>query len=461
MKGFKSRDVTSLGHQIRGEVFTRGTHGYRREVSGFNLLTASSPDLVVVPEDEADVQAILRWAAEHDCTVHPQATGHGAYRPLEAGMLLKTTRLNRLAIDQEAQRFTVGAGLTWQDVVPELHAAGLMAVSGSAATVSVVGLLLGGGIGPLSRTLGVASDYAESFRVVNAAGEVLVADAEHHPDLFWALRGGKVGLGVVTEATVRAVPLSHVYGGGLFFGAEDMDRLAHAWLDWVTDLPDAVNSSIAFLRLPPEAPGPLGGATVLHLRFAYVDIEASHDELRDQGEAYLAPLRALGTPIIDTIGLLPGDRLAEIHADPTDPVPVWEWGDMLESADHDLIEHLVGQVGGKAQSVLTAVELRRLGGALVRDDLSPSAVGGTRAAFSLLVLGVAIKPVAPLVAVETAGHMIRDLVQPWSASEINYHWAGYPTPEVFINRLWPAETAERLSEVRSRYDPNRLFEFGN
>lgn len=461
MKATTDHDVTELRGEVRGDVFVRGTDGYHHEVRGFNLLSPTNPDLVVVPENEADVQAAVRWAATNAITVHPQATGHGAYRQLDHGMLLKTSRLTGFDVDSSAGRYTVGAGLTWRDVLPSLHAAGLAAVSGSAATVGVIGLLLGGGIGPLSRTLGIAADYVESFRVVDATGAVLVVDAEHNQDMFWALRGGKVGLGVVTEATVRAVPLSHVYGGGLFFGVSDMDRLAHAWLDWAADLPEAVNSSIAFLRLPPDLPAPLGGTAVLHVRFAYVDAGASHDELRELGEEHLAALRALGTPIVDTIDLLPSDRVAEIHAEPTGPLPIWEWGDMLDAVDHDLIDLLTERVGGHAESVLTTVELRRLGGAIAREPFTPSAVGGRRAAFSLLALGVPIEPVAPPEAVEAAGHAIRDLAGPWRAAEVNYHWAGHPTAEVFAGRLWPAEAAGRLAEVRSEYDPDQLFEFGH
>lgn len=461
MTAASALDPNDLARRLSGDVHIPGDPDYSREVSGFNLLTVSRPDLVVVPADEADVQATVRWAVEHGLTVHPEATGHGAYRPLEGGVMLKTHRLNHLTVDAENQRFTAGAGLTWQDVLPSLQAAGLAAVTGSSATVSVVGLLLGGGIGPLSRTLGVAADYAEAFRVVDATGAVLVVDEHHHQDLFWALRGGKVGLGIVTEATVRAVPMTHVYGGSLFYAAEDVDAMAHAWLDWAADLPEAANTSIAILRLPPEAPAPLGGATVLHVRFAYVDPDAMHPELREHGAALLAPLRKNREPMIDAIDLLPVDRVAEIHSDPTEPMPVWEWGDMLAAVDHALLDGITERAGGGVDSTLVVVELRLLGGAIARDPKLPSAVGARGAPFSLLTLGVPIDPVAPLSVVAAEGHAIAELARPQSFPEINYHWAGHPSPEVFAQRLWHPSTGERLAEIRARVDPDRVFEFGN
>lgn len=43
----------------------------------------------------------------------PQATGHGAYRPLDHGMLLTTKRLDHLRVNAEAHTRTMGAGLAW------------------------------------------------------------------------------------------------------------------------------------------------------------------------------------------------------------------------------------------------------------------------------------------------------------------------------------------------------------
>lgn len=454
--------VDELRGAITGTVYARGEEGYAVEIGGFNLLSPNNPDLVVTPADEAEVQTVVRWAAQHGTTVHPQATGHGAYRQLDSGVLLKTSRLDRLDVDADNARFTMGAGLRWMDILPSLHAAGLGAVTGSAKTVGAVGLVLGGGIGPVGRTLGMAADWVRGFRVVTGAGDILVATPDENDDLFWALRGGKVGLGVVTEMTVQAPRMPFVYGGGIFYAEADIDRLAHAWLDWVETLPESANTSFAILRLPPDLPAPLGGATVFHVRFAYVEVGAGEDELAERGEAIFSTWRAIaGDGILDTVGILPSDRIGEIHSEPEGPLPIWEWGDFLGRVDHELIDVLVENVGGGVVSPLATVEVRFHGGALARDPEYPSAIGGRREPFTLLVLGVPIDGIAPWEVVEAAGYAIRDRLTTYSGSEVNYNWAGHPTASIFAHRLWSAENAERLRAIRAAHDPAGVFEFGN
>lgn len=455
-------DIDGLRASLRGEVFLPGEPGFVDNVGGFNLLSPTSPELVVVVADEADVQTTVRWAVANGQTVHPQLTGHGAYRTLDHGILLKTQRLNGLTVDADAATFTIGAGLRWIDVVPELHRHGLGAVTGSAKTVGAVGLLLGGGIGPLGRSLGMASDWIRSIRVVDGRGDVLVASPVENEDLFWALRGGKVGLGVVTEMTIAAPRMPHVYGGGLFYAAADIARVAHEWADWIEDVPESMNTSIAILRLPPEVPPPLGGAPVLHVRFAYVEVGLSDEELISAGEAALTRWRArAGAPILDTVGLLPSDRIAEIHAEPEGPLPVWEWGDFIDRIDHELVDVLLLHSGGDCASPLVTVEVRMLGGAIARPGEHPDAVGGRSQPFSVLVLGVPDDAAAPWAVVEAAGHTIRDALVGYSGPEVNYNWANHPSAETFRSRLWPAATARRLAEIRARRDPHGVFEHGN
>src|SRR3546814_10021891 len=190
MGALRDNAVDKLRRAITGTVYRRGEEGYAVEIGGFNLLSPNNPDLVVTPADEAEVQTVVRWARANGVTVHPRATGHGAYRQLDSGLLLKTRRLDSLVVDAENARFTLGAGLAWKDIVPALHAAGLGAVTGSAKTVGAVGLMLGGGIGPLGRTLGMAADWVRGFRVVDGTGDVLVVTPTENEDLCWARRGG-------------------------------------------------------------------------------------------------------------------------------------------------------------------------------------------------------------------------------------------------------------------------------
>src|SRR5690349_3940365 len=99
MPSASSTAIADLRAAISGPVHLRGEEGYAEHVAGFNILSPNNPDLVVVPQDEAEVQAAVRWAVANGFTVHPQATGHGAYRVLDQGMLLKTTALDHISVD--------------------------------------------------------------------------------------------------------------------------------------------------------------------------------------------------------------------------------------------------------------------------------------------------------------------------------------------------------------------------
>lgn len=96
---------------------------------------------------------------------------------------------------------------------------GLSALHGSATDAGVVGYTLGGGLPLLGRAYGFASDLVRSLQVVTPDGTLHETDADHEPDLFWALRGGKGNVGVVTSLVTGLVPLSHVVGGGIYCAA--------------------------------------------------------------------------------------------------------------------------------------------------------------------------------------------------------------------------------------------------
>ena len=126
-----------------------------------------------------------------------------------------------------------------------------MGVRGSAAQVGVVGYTLGGGLGWLSRLHGLAANSVLAAEVVTADGELVRADRDNEPDLFWALRGGGGSFGVVTALEFSLYPLTEAYAGMIAWPAERGAEVIQAYLDWIRELPDEMTAWVRFLTLPP------------------------------------------------------------------------------------------------------------------------------------------------------------------------------------------------------------------
>jgi hypothetical protein len=449
-----SRGATdALGSQLSGPLFLRGDEKLAAEVAAFNAAVSHTPDVVVGATSAADVAAAVRFAAQHGLHVTVQATGHGAALPITSGMLITTSRLDALSLDPATRVASIGAGLRWRSVVAAGAQHGLAPITGSSPGVGAIGYTLGGGAGPLGRTYGFSSDYVRGFEVVTADGQIRRADKTQHDDLFWALCGGKGGLGIVTSMDFELVPLKTLYGGGLFYAVEHIEPALRAWVDWTKQLPDTVNSSVALIRFPQldAIPAPLRGKTVLHLRYAFIGDAA-------EGARHLAPLRAAAPVMIDGVKEMPADAIGTIHNDPPGPLPSWVRGMLLKSIDQDFINAILPIIGPTQQVPLVAVEMRHLGGAFARAPEGGDAVGGRGSAYTFSVVGAPVPNLFATVLPQLADRVTM-AIGPWISPETNVNFA-YPfLSAAHYASTWPADARTRLERIRAKYDPTGVFTF--
>src|SRR5204862_8361977 len=122
----------------------------------------------------------------------PQATAQNQapLGAMEDLLLVNVSRLQDVHVDPGAKSVRVGAGVKWDRVAPRLSAHGLAGLHGSSPDVGIAGYSLGGGMGWLARKHGLQSNAVTALEIVTAEHGFLRVDHEHHPDLFWALRGG-------------------------------------------------------------------------------------------------------------------------------------------------------------------------------------------------------------------------------------------------------------------------------
>ena len=446
-------DLDRLTSLVRGPVFGPGDPGLAAELATHNLTYPIRPAVTVGALDAADVSAAVRWAADHGRRVAVHATGHGSVGPVDGAVLISTRRMDTLRVDPAARTATVGAGVRFSSVIEATTPHGLAPLNGSTSHAGVVGYTVGGGVGPMGRRYGFAADHVRRFEIVTADGRRRQVDADHEPELFWAVRGGKGNFGIVTELDFDLLPVGRLYGGGLFYPGEHAAAVLHRYREWVATLSERTTTSIALLRLPPlpTIPEPLRGRFVVQLRVAHLGHAG-------EGVPMLAPMRRVAPPIIDGVSEIPYAAVDSIHGDPTDPVPSFDRGTALAQLPAAAVDAMLAVAGPGVDVPLIVVELRHLGGALARPAAVPNAVAGRDAAFSLLALGPMAGPLVDVVPALTQS--VIDAVAPWSTGGALLNFLG-PADEHRVRSLWGSADRQRLAGVKSAVDPTNVFSFGS
>ena len=166
-------------------------------------------------------------------------------------LLVNVSRLQEVRVDPGARSVRVGAGVKWDRVAPRLSAHGLAGLHGSSPDVGIAGYSLGGGMGWLARKHGLQTNAVTALELVTADGELIRVDAEHEPELFWALRGGGGNFGIVTAIEFDVVEVDELYAGAYFFAFERADEVLHTWNAMRHSFPDELMSWASLLHFPP------------------------------------------------------------------------------------------------------------------------------------------------------------------------------------------------------------------
>ncbi len=446
-------DIDALRRNVAGPVLAPDEPGFAAEIATFNLAIVHTPQIVVGATSAADVAAAVTWASDRRLPIAVQGAGHGAVAGVHDALLVSTSRLSDVTVDPDRRLARVGAGARWADVLAAAAPHGLAGVSGSATSVGVVGFVLGGGMGPLSRQYGFGADLVRSIELVTPDGQIVVADEHTNPDLFWALRGGKGNFGIVTAIELELVPVTDIYGGAVFFAGHSARDVLHSFRTWAPTLPDQAGTSIALLRLPPSPllPPQLSGQFVVQLRFSFTGSEA-------EGRELLAPMLAAGEVLIQGVTAMPYTAVDSIHQDPTEPMPVWEKGILLRDLGVETVEAVLSSAGPDVASPIAMVEIRLMGGALGRQARVPNAVSGREGTYSVLALGV----LAPGIEAEVprAGTALISALTSWSTGTALVNWLGAADPHE-VARAWTPDVYRRLSEIKRNVDPQHLLRFGH
>ena len=437
-----------LRRRLTGEVHVPGEPSYDTLVAPWNLAVAMRPAAVVAPRTAQDVVATVRFAGDHGLTAGVQATGHGAVASLAGHLLVSTGALDEVSVHPEGWA-RVGAGVKWSRVIEAVAPHGLAPLNGSTSDVGVVGYTTGGGVGPMARTYGLAADRVRAFDVVTGDGVLRRVTPTEHPELFFALRGGKGAAGIVTAVEFDLVHLPTFYGGAVYFDAADAARVIDRWRGWCDALPEQATTSFALFQLPPlpEVPSQLAGRMTLGVRLVWTG-EPGH------GARLLDEIRGVAPVVLDDAGVKPYTAVDSVHADPVDPMPIVDPAMLLTDFTAATAAQLLAVAGPGSGSPQVLVEVRQLGGAYAREGRHPSAFVHRAARYSLLAVGMAPDPTA----LPHARRLFAALAD-WDTGGI---WPNFGPPHdaATARRAYDAPTLARLAAVTRTYDPHGVLQAG-
>jgi FAD/FMN-containing dehydrogenase len=436
--------VADFRRALRGEVITADHDGYEQARRVWNGNIDRRPALVARCVAVADVQRAVELAATHNLRLSVRGGGHSApgYGTNDGGLVIDLSRLKDVSVDAVARTARAEGGVLWREFDHETQAFGLASTGGTVSNTGVAGLTVGGGLGWLMGTHGLAIDNLLSVEVVTADGRVRRASADEHPDLFWALRGGGGNYGVVTSLEFRLHRVSQVLGGLVIYPLDQARAVLRFYRDFCSTLPDEAEAYAALLTAPQGMP-------VAALMLGY------NGPIPD-GERILAPARQFGNPIADLVAPMPycvrQTMLDDPHA--THGLQRYWRSAFTERILDDTVDLLV-DAASRFSSTLSALIFFYMHGAATRVPASNTAFAARQPQWDFDAIGQWTEPA------ESARHIswVRAL---WDEIEPNLLATAY------VNHLSPDDRPEkvrasfgenygRLRQLKRVWDPTNLF----
>jgi len=287
--------VDHLRQQFSGQVLQPGDSGYDEARRVHNGLIDKRPAVIARCQTTADVVDAVKFGRDHALEVSVRGGGHNvAGRAVtEGGLMIDLAPMKGIFVDPSGQTVRAQGGVIWREFNRAAHLHGLATTGGVVSTTGIGGLTLGGGIGWLMGRYGLAIDNLLAVELVTAHGDVLTVTDESDPELLWGLRGGGGNFGIATSLQYRAYPITTVLGGIVAYPLGDAVAVFDAVRDVAAGLPDDCIVAAGLV------PAPDGSGHKI------VAVAVCHCGEMGQAERDLAPLRSIGSPLVDLIQPMP------------------------------------------------------------------------------------------------------------------------------------------------------------
>ncbi len=301
MTNVPSRKIEELKSGFEGEVLLPGDAAYESARRIWNAMIDKHPALIARCATTADVVRGVNFARDNGLLLAVRGGGHNiaGNAMCDDGIVIDLSPMKAAHVNPGMRRVTVEGGATLADLDAATQAHGLATPVGINSTTGIAGLTLGGGFGWLSRKYGMTVDNLESAEVVTAAGEVVIASATEHPDLFWALRGGGGNFGVVTRFEFRLHPVGpDVLSGLVVYPLSEAKGVLQQYRAFIATAPEELSVWAILRQAPPLPflPEKVHGTGIIALALIYAGEPK-------QGEPLIEPLRTFATPLGEHVGV--------------------------------------------------------------------------------------------------------------------------------------------------------------
>ncbi len=358
--------------------------------------------------------------------------------------MIEFSKMKAINIDVLKQTATAQPGVLWKEFDEATQKHGLATTGGTVSDTGIAGLTLGGGLGWLMCKHGTTCDNLLSAEVVTATGEVLQADKDNNPDLFWAIRGGGGNFGVVTCFQFQLHRVSPtVVGGMILYPMDQAKQVMQHYRNYTRTAPDELMAYSGFIVTPDGLP-----VTVI--------LPAWMGDIGD-AERHLRPLRNFGTPIADLVAEMPYTSLQSIidAAAPPGIRRYWKSGYFTDITD-ELLDIFIRNVATRP-SPFSPVLFFHIRGAATKIAVTDTAFGHRQNQWDSDIISQWLDAADDEKNIEWTRNFWKE-IEPFTNGVYVNHLDGDDNPRI---RNAYGENFDKLKAIKKKYDPGNFFRMNN
>ena len=436
--------------RFAGRAMGPGDEGFDEARQVWNAMIDCVPSLIVQCAGIDDVRRAIELGRSREWPVAIRGGGHSiaGLSTCDGGLVIDLRAMNAISVDAAAKRARAQGGARWGQLDAAMAPHGLATTGGVISTTGIAGLTLGGGIGYLMRSFGLACDRVEQFDVVTAAGDQVVANATENPELYWGLRGGGGNFGIVTDFTYRLGTLNPtVLAGMVTYPLKKAKEVLRFFREFTEQAPDELTTYMTL------SPGGVDRDPVAALAFCYTGSIA-------EGERLLAPTKTFCTPTEYLVEPMPYVTFQSMNdeANPSGLQNYWK-SHFLHGLPEECIDVVVDEFGRKplpaGNCPRGGLIIEHMGGAVARVPDDATVVGNRSAPYSVEMISIWDDPADTAAQVEWA-RTTWSVLAPFATGGAYVNYLAETGPEA-VAAAFGTEKMARLVALKDAYDPENYF----